>query len=275
MSDGVLSLARYRYFKWSLALCVSALALYIWDTSDMRPNGGTWLGYTLGTIGVLLIVWLAMFGIRKRKYHQNLGRLSHWLSAHIWLGISLVLIASLHTGFQFGWNVHTLSYALVILVVASGIVGVMLYRTNPGLMSEMLGGKTLLELAEGLREIDLEASQVLPRVGESNHDHATARLAQVSAEPIATRLIDRLLGGQRHSATHDSIAAFERMTIDGDKACRELMLLMVKRDHQLTRIRRFVQLKAFTEAWLLIHVPASIALLASLVAHIVSVFFYW
>lgn len=275
MSDGVLSLARYRYFKWSLALCVSALALYIWDTSDMRPNGGTWLGYTLGTIGVLLIVWLAMFGIRKRKYHQNLGRLSHWLSAHIWLGISLVLIASLHTGFQFGWNVHTLSYALVILVVASGIVGVMLYRTNPGLMSEMLGGKTLLELAEGLREIDLEASQVLPRVGESNRDHATARLAQVSAEPIATRLIDRLLGGQRHSATHDSIAAFERMTIDGDKACRELMLLMVKRDHQLTRIRRFVQLKAFTEAWLLIHVPASIALLASLVAHIVSVFFYW
>jgi hypothetical protein len=53
------------------------------------------------------------------------------------------------------------------------------------------------------------------------------------------------------------------------------MLLMVKRDHQLSRIRRFIQLKSFTEAWLMIHVPASMALLASLVAHIVSVFFYW
>ena len=32
------------------------------------PNGGTWLGYTLGTIGALLIVWLMLFGIRKRRY---------------------------------------------------------------------------------------------------------------------------------------------------------------------------------------------------------------
>lgn len=275
MTESVLGLAKYRYFKWSLALSTSALALYLWDSTDMQPNGGTWVGYTLGTIGVILILWLAAFGIRKRRYHRNMGLLSHWLSAHIWLGISLVLIASLHAGFQFGWNVHTLAYALVILVVLSGIVGVMLYRINPGLMSDMLGGQTLIELAQGLREIDLQASQALPRVGESSRESARACLAEVSAEPIANRWLDRLLGGQRHSSTSESMARFEQWTLGGDRACRDLMLLMVKRDHQLSRIRRFVQLKAFTEAWLLIHVPASMGLLASLVAHIVSVFFYW
>jgi hypothetical protein len=151
----------------------------------------------------------------------------------------------------------------------------MLYRINPGLMSDMLGGKTLIELAEGLRQIDSEASQVLPRVQESHRAQVAACLSDVASEPIANRLLDRLLGGQRQSSTHDAVARFEQLTITGDKACRELMLLMVKRDHQLARIRRFVQVKAFTEAWLLIHVPASIALLASLVAHIFSVFFYW
>jgi hypothetical protein len=275
MTESVLGLAKYRYFKWSLALSTSALALYLWDSTDMQPNGGTWVGYTLGTIGVILILWLAAFGIRKRRYHRNMGLLSHWLSAHIWLGISLVLIASLHAGFQFGWNVHTLAYVLMVLVVVSGIVGVMLYRINPGLMSEMLGGQTLIELAQGLREIDQEALQVLPRVGESHRENARACLAEVSAEPIANRWLDRLLGGQRHSSTSESMARFEQWTLGGDRACRDLMLLMVKRDHQLSRIRRFVQLKAFTEAWLLIHVPASMGLLASLVAHIVSVFFYW
>jgi hypothetical protein len=34
-------------------------------------------------------------------------------------------------------------------------------------------------------------------------------------------------------------------------------------------------LKARLDLWLFIHVPLSIALIAALVAHVVSVFFYW
>jgi hypothetical protein len=36
-----------------------------------------------------------------------------------------------------------------------------------------------------------------------------------------------------------------------------------------------VKLKTWTDLWLLFHVPLSFALLATLTAHIVSVFFYW
>ena len=36
-----------------------------------------------------------------------------------------------------------------------------------------------------------------------------------------------------------------------------------------------MQTKALLEIWLYIHVPLTIALLAALIAHIVSVFYYW
>ena len=35
------------------------------------------------------------------------------------------------------------------------------------------------------------------------------------------------------------------------------------------------RLKAMLEIWLYVHVPATFALIAALIAHIVSVFFYW
>jgi hypothetical protein len=36
-----------------------------------------------------------------------------------------------------------------------------------------------------------------------------------------------------------------------------------------------MKIKALLEVWLFIHVPVTFALIAALVAHIVSVFFYW
>jgi hypothetical protein len=43
----------------------------------------------------------------------------------------------------------------------------------------------------------------------------------------------------------------------------------------LARTRKHLQLKAMLEIWLYIHVPLTFALIAALIAHIVSVFFYW
>jgi hypothetical protein len=34
-------------------------------------------------------------------------------------------------------------------------------------------------------------------------------------------------------------------------------------------------LKALLDVWLFVHIPATIALLAALAAHVISVFYYW
>ena len=43
----------------------------------------------------------------------------------------------------------------------------------------------------------------------------------------------------------------------------------------VTRVARDIQYQALMEIWLYVHVPLSFALLAALIGHVVSVFFYW
>src|SRR5262249_36485147 len=109
----------------------------------IKPYGGTWLGYTLGTIAALLIVWLMLLGIRKRRYNSRLGSVSGWASAHVYLGASLIILATLHCAFEFGRNIHTLAYALMMLVILSGFFGVYAYLRYPEMMTANLAGETL------------------------------------------------------------------------------------------------------------------------------------
>ena len=94
------------------------------------------LSATLGIAGALLILWLMWFGYRKRLYLKDQGNLVAWLSAHVYLGLSLFVIATLHIGFHFGWNVHTLAYVLMCLVIASGGFGILSYVRYPRVMTE-------------------------------------------------------------------------------------------------------------------------------------------
>jgi hypothetical protein len=51
---------------------------------------------------------------------------------------------------------------------------------------------------------------------------------------------------------------------------------MISRKKRLaTRVARDIQYQAMMEIWLYFHVPISFALLAALIGHIVSSFFYW
>ena len=123
MHESILAFNKRRYLWVSLLISALAIAAYWINDPQEPPNGGTTLGYTLGTIAALMILWFTFLGVRKRRYSSTLGTVQGWLSAHVYLGIALVVIVLLHTGFQFGTNVHTLAFALMVLVVASGLYG--------------------------------------------------------------------------------------------------------------------------------------------------------
>src|ERR1044072_9524128 len=80
------SFLRYRRYRWlKIAAGISAFTILVYLLTDVQPrhNGGSWLGYTLGTIGAGLIVWLALLGIRKRAMTRGRWSLKAWTSAHV------------------------------------------------------------------------------------------------------------------------------------------------------------------------------------------------
>jgi len=90
----------------------------------------------------------------------------------------------------------------------------------------------------------------------------------------------RILSGKDKSC--GSTAAFERLRThvseveqEHAQATRKLLVLIGKKCGLLTTVRRDIQLKAFMDIWLRVHVPMTVALLVALVIHIFSVFYYW
>lgn len=276
LHEGFLRHAGFRWLKIATVLCLIAILFYAFADVGPRPGGATWLGYTLGTIGALEIVWLTALGIRKRAMTRGRWSLKAWTSAHVYLGLSLIVIATLHTGFQFGWNIHTLAYLLMMLVILSGTFGIVAYATLPSALSDNRDEMTQAQMLEALRAIDRqlhEAAQPL--------DHANASLVQASLDqdPFGGGIWARLTGSYPNCATARAQAAIRRITGDrpdtGNDPLERVDALLERKEAVLARLRRHLHLRALLEVWLYVHVPLTFALLAALTVHIISVFFFW
>ncbi|MEY4270144.1 MAG: hypothetical protein RLZZ58_1360 [Pseudomonadota bacterium] len=272
LHEGFLRHANFRWLKIAVALCLIVIVTYALVDVSPRHNGGSWLGYTLGTIGALLILWLTLLGYRKRRMTRNFWSLKAWTSAHVYLGLSLVIIGTWHTGFQLGWNVHTLAWALMMLVIVSGIYGVTVYAMLPAALSNNREEMTQMQMLEAIRAFDRqlhEAGQPLPPA-----DAAAVKLS-LDQDPFAGGLLRRISGAYPGCAT----AAARRVIAagsGGDAGARaKVETLLDSKVAALGRLRRHLRLRALLEIWLYVHVPMTFALIAALAAHIVSVFFYW
>jgi hypothetical protein len=276
LHEGFLRHKNFRWLKISLLLCVALTIGYVFADVTPRPNGGSWYGYALGTLGVLIILWLTVLGIRKRWMTRGRWSLKAWTSAHVYLGLSLIVIATLHTGFQFGWNVHTLAYALMMLVIVTGIWGIVAYATIPASLSSNREEMTQTQMIEGLRAVDRQLHQAAQPLEQRWADLVEKSLDQ---NPFAGGIFRRLSGKYRNCATARALKAIRRATggqpdLGGDPL-EKVDALLERKKAMLARLRQHLRLKALLEIWLYIHVPATFALIAALTAHIVSVFFYW
>jgi hypothetical protein len=271
----LLEYKRFRYLKVALWLNALAILAYLIHRPAFGAYGGTWLGYTLGVISAAIVLLLLWFGIRKRQY-RGAGVLQGWLSAHVYLGVSLIVLATLHTGFQFGWNVHTLSYLLMLFVIINGFYGLFAYLRFPGLITKNLGEDTLDGILLRIAELDelarLNALQLPDEVNE------IVRRARQETR-IGGNMIQQLIGRQVNCPTSEAVAKLREFgkNLKGGqpKHCRELYLLMLRREALVASARRDVMLRANLGIWLYLHIPLSVALLVTLIAHVTSTFFFW
>jgi len=276
LHEGFLRHKRFRWLRIALSISLIAILVYLLIDHTPRPFGASWYGYTLGTIGVLLILWLTLLGLRKRAMTPGRWSLKAWTSAHVYLGLSLIVIATLHTGFQFGWNVHTYAYALMMLVIVSGIYGITVYVAVPAALSNNREEMTQTQMVDALRALDRQLHDAAQPLNQYQADLVQASLAQ---DPFGGGLIARLSGRYPRCATQRTFDSIRERTGPkpdlGDDPLERIDALLERKIAMLAQLRRHLRYKALLEIWLYVHVPLTFALIAALTAHIVSVFFYW
>ena len=292
MHESLLAFRKRRYLWVALVVTALAIVAYLLDDPQEPPSGGTVLGYTLGTIAALLVLWLTWFGVRKRRYTSTRGTVQGWLSAHVYLGLALLVIVLLHAGFQVGWNVHTLAFVLMTLVIASGLYGVFIYMKYPGRISANRDGASRPELLDQLEDLDRRSQRVAAQLSD---DYQELVASGVSRTRLGSTLWSRLrgrdlsqivlrTGGQTkvvpnpgQEAALDWLANEQSRATDADSTAKigELSALLRNKRQLLRQIGEDLRLQASMEIWLYFHVPLTAALLMALVAHIVTVFLYW
>ena len=276
MHSSILVFRNFFYLKLSTILVAVALLAFLLHEPLGKPNGGTWLGYTLGGISLLIILFLTWYGIRKRRYGKGKLLLEDWASAHVYLGIALLILVTLHSGFQFGINIHTLAYALMVLVISSGMFGLYTYLRYPKLRTKNRGEATVgdvWELVAGMSseclaialDLDDQVYKLVENADKNTRLGGSLWLQLSGSDPKCA---------STHALNQISEIAKSYTDEKADNA-RKLVSIMARKVELLGRIRKDIQYKAVMDFWLFFHVPLTVSLLVALFIHIFVVFFYW
>lgn len=214
------------------------------------------------------------------------------MSAHVYLGIALVIIVLLHTGFQFGINVHTLALALMVLVVASGLYGVFIYVRYPERLSQNRDGANRSELYDQLGDIDRRSRRIAETLPPEFQELVSSGIsrtllggsvwARLRGKDQSQVVLQRGNGSEvvanaGQEAALDWLAERQSRSSDPEVAASigELSALIRNKRRLLKKLTEDMRLQATIEVWLYAHVPLTAGLLMALFVHIVTVFMYW
>jgi hypothetical protein len=263
-----------RRFLW-LWVCALALivlsAIYLLDRPIGVRYGGTKLGVIYGIIAAAGIAFLMWYGIRKRySYRRGGSTLKRWLGPHVWIGVSLVLLVPLHSGFSLSWNVHAAPYLLMLLTVVSGIWGAYAYLRYPPQMTSRREGITLRSSVDQIEAISRELAAL--GKGKSAAFAAAASRMEIEVKPTFWRVLFgrpfRTFGKQDLSDLLATLppAEYQAGLTMTEMASRRIMLA--------NRLVAEASVVAQMRLWLYFHLPLSFGCAVAVAAHIFWVLFY-
>lgn len=275
MGTSFLTYGSGRWFWISFASAVGLVLHYVNYRSRTVAYGGSIEGLLYGVVGTALIGVLMYLGIRRRSYSSHTGTLQGWLSAHVYLGLLTLLVIPLHAGFRFGWDVHTLAFVLLAIVVLSGVGGVLLYRILPSRL-------TKFEARQQADKIDPQLARLLADMHALVKDKSNALVDIYRAELAASqqRMPSgwSLLRGQTRDIlaerSADLAAKAAVVPLEEQATFQVLSQLLLKKAQLELNLLQQMQLRNALKAWLYVHVPVSIAMVCAVVVHLIVVFWY-
>lgn len=267
-------------------LVLSALTLG-WMNSDeghLTPETGT--GYWLGIIGASMMLLLMLYPLRKRaRLLRHLGRVPDWFRLHMLLGILGPTMILFHSNFKLGSLNSNVALSVMLVVVASGIVGRFLYaRVHKGLygrkasVADIIGDTAVLKQALGsdlagaedilsaLRRFETQALSARPGLFRSLG-------AFVVSGTRARRCRRYVLGRAK------AIIAAEAQSQRWSRRDKRARMRIVRKEASLyfaavTKAARFAVFERLFALWHVLHYPLFFLLIVTAIVHVIAVHLY-
>lgn len=277
----------------TLALAGVTTALYVWYANHWPGGaaGRTWPGMLFGVVGTGLMLFAGLLSARKKTIRLRLGSLSWWLKGHIWLGLLSVPIIFFHTAMRWGGTLELLLMVVFLVVILSGIIGLVLQNILPRMMKTLLDHEAIPDQFQYLcRQLQAEADQaVLAACGSEvlvaavENPTATESTSQSDQSRwlanFYSTLVRPYLG--LSSSRDPTLRSQRRAELIFDRARESLLgslhptvdLLEEKCDAR-RQLQSQMFLHGLLHGWLRLHIPLSVALLVLTVTHIVTALYY-
>jgi hypothetical protein len=161
---------------------------------DRLPGGGSVAGLSCGVLAGLICLFEAALVVRKTRWFRTrrrilgipLGTARAWMAAHVWLGLLAVPLVALHCGLRFGGTLSWLLAWTFILVIASGVIGLVLQNILPRLMTDAVPDETIYsQIDEVGRQLATDAVRLAQLYGGASAELAS-ELPEEPAELLAS-----------------------------------------------------------------------------------------
>jgi len=183
---------------------------WTWRESGRLPGGGSWPGLVFGTLAGLICLFEAALVVRKTSLFRTrrailgipVGTARQWMAAHIWLGLLAVPLVAMHAGWSFGGTLSWLLAWTFIIVITSGVVGLVLQNVLPRMLTEAVPEETIYSQINELgRQFAADAVRLAELYGGPASSGKWAELERHDPKEVAAAAGEVVSGAPRHVGT--------------------------------------------------------------------------
>lgn len=240
------------------------------------PQASSLLGVSLGLLGAFIIFFeMAMAPakwFRGYRTFRIFGATKAWLRLHVWLGLLVLPIIVIHTGFAFGGLLSTVTLILFLLTIASGVWGLLLQQVIPKKILDDIPVETVASQVDFAVQKHRDEARAMA-------DELTGGTATIVQEFRTTLLDPYLQQGAKSKTLLASATESTRLFARLRKTLPTDVTATVNKLESLADLRRQWdrqrRLNWWLHSWLVIHTPLSVAMSGLMVLHAILAMKWW
>lgn len=271
MAEPVISFAQRRWRNGLLTVAAGA-GIFAWhtayDVSLFQP------AFLTGWLLLSIILFLALYNVRKKLSMVPIGTAATWLQWHIYLGFLAVLLFAMHVDWRIPNGVLERLLALFFAAVAgSGLFGLYISRRYARMLTRRTEEVILERIPQIIADLRAQAEAVVLESAEKTGSSSIAdfygsRLARFFAAPRNMRL--HLQGSRRATfARQTDIDIMTRYLDDQELVYADRLRRLVERKDQVDYAHA---LQTVLKGWLFVHIPATYGLILLAMLHVLLVY---